>query len=222
MSPTKAISLPGPAAAIGGRAGLPPSAPCPLCDESHDEVLALLAEEPSRILRRIPSSDLAGEREFLQRELAEAKTPGYSKSLAALHRHRLSTINGELERRRRLEQWGGPKVAKSGLVPEKLIEQIKCRTDLDTLISEDLGEPTYRGGKVWFRCKLHGRDTNPSLAVYEDGHWWCYGCNDGGDHFSWLLKARNMEWREAAEYLAKRLGTELRPEARGRGVIRVG
>lgn len=187
------------------------SSSCPLCDESHDEVLAILAEEPNRTLRRIPSSDLADEREYLQREMAGAKSDTeYSKSLAALARHRLSVINGELERRRRLEQWGGPKVTESGLVPERIIEEIKRRTDLATLVSEDLGEPKYRGGKVWFRCKLHGRDTNPSLAVYEeDPHWWCFGCNDGGDTFDWLLKARNMEWREAAEYLAGRCGIEL-------------
>ena len=189
----------------------PPSAPCPLCDESHDEALAILAEEPIRTLQRIPSGDLAGEREYLRREMAQAKaSPEYSKSLAALHQHRLSVIDGELERRRRLEEWGGLKVAESGLVPEKIIEEIKRRIDLAGLISEDLGEPVYRGGKLWFHCKLHGRDSNPSLAVYEDGpHFWCYGCNDGGDCFDWLLKARNMEWREAAEYLASRCGVEL-------------
>ena len=187
---------------------------CPLCDESHDEALAILADEPNRTLRRIPSGDLADEREYLQREMAAAKATEYGKSLAALNRHRLSVIDGELERRRRLEEWGGPKVAKSGLVPERVIEEIKRRTDLATLVSEDLGEPKYRGGKVWFHCKLHGRDSNPSLAVYEeDPHWWCYGCNDGGDTFDWLLKARNMEWREAAEHLASRCGVTI-PKAK--------
>ena len=187
---------------------------CPLCDESHDEVLAILAEEPTRTLRRISSGDLADQREYLQREMAETKAdPGYSKGVAALHRHRLAVIDGELERRCRLEEWGGPKIAESGLVPQEVVEEIKRRTDLAAIISEDLGELVYRASKSWFRCKLHGRDSDPSLAVYEDGHWWCYGCNDGGDVFDWLLKARNMEWRKAAEYLAGQCGVVIpKPE----------
>lgn len=182
---------------------------CPLCGDTHDEVLALLVEDQDD-LRRIPSGDLADEREYLQRELAAAKATEYSKSLAALNRHQLSVIDGELERRRRLEEWGGPKVAERGLVPGRVIEEIKRRTDLAGLISEDLAEPSYHGGKVWFHCRLHGRDSNPSLAVYEeDFRWWCFGCAQGGDIFDWLLVMRNMEWREAAEYLASRCGVEL-------------
>ncbi len=188
--------------------------PCPLCDESHDEVLAILADEPTRTLRRIASGDLADQREYLRREIAEAKAdPEYSKGVAALHRHRLSVIDGELERRRRLEAWGGPKVAESGLVPQEVVEEIKRRIDLAALVAEDLGEPVYRSGKPWFRCRLHGRDSDPSLAVYEDGHWWCYGCGSGGDVFDWLLAARNMEWRTAAELIAGQCGVTI-PQAK--------
>ena len=187
---------------------------CPLCDGTHDELLRLLAGEPDGYLRRVPSADLRAEQEYLQREMAEVKAdPEYSTDLAALHRHRLSIIDGELERRRLMEAYGGPGVPGRGRIPLETIAEIKGRVDLVTLIAEDLGDPSWvRWGRVRFACRLHGDgvDREPSLQVYEDdGHFWCYGCNDGGDAFDWLIKARGMQWREAAEYLAKRLGLDL-------------
>lgn len=187
--------------------------PCPLCSDPHDEVLRLLAGEPDGYLRRVSSADLTAELEYLQREVAEVKAdPEYSKDLAALHRHRLAVIDGELERRRLLEDYGGPRT-RGGRIPAEVISAIKERIDLASLIAEDLGDASwYRFGRVRFSCRLHGDgvDREPSLQVYEDdGHFWCYGCGDGGDCFDWLLKARNMQWREAAEYLAQRLGIEL-------------
>ncbi len=190
-----------------------PSSTCPLCGDSHDEILRLLAGEPDGFLRRVPSTDLRAELEYLQREVAEVKAePEYSADLAALHRHRLAVIDGELERRRLMERYGGPKGG-GGRVPLEVIAEIKERIDLAALISEDLGEPAwYRWGRVKFACRLHGDgvDREPSLQVYEeDGHFWCYGCNDGGDAFDWLLKARNLQWREAVQYLARRLDIEI-------------
>ena len=187
---------------------------CPLCNGTHDEILRLLAGEPDGYLRRVPSADLRAELEYLQREVAEVKAdPDYSADLAALHRHRLAVIDGELERRRLLEAYGGPRGQGSGRISVEIVAEIKERVDLAALIVEDLGEPAwYRLGKVRFSCRLHGDgvDREPSLQVYEeDGHWWCYGCGDGGDCFDWLLKARNMQWREATAYLLKRLGIEL-------------
>ena len=186
--------------------------PCRLCSEGHDEALRLLAEEPTRQLRRIPSTDLAGEREYLQRELAEAEAdPEYSRDLATLHRHCLAVINGEMERRRGLEAFGGPRAPGRGRIPVETVMEIKDRTSLADLISEDLGEPAWmRLGKASFHCRLHGTDSDPSLKVWEeDHHFYCFGCGDGGDCFDWLIKARNMEWREAVEYLARRCGVEL-------------
>lgn len=191
-----------------------PTTTCPLCDEPHDEVLALLAEEPERELRRIASGDLLAEREYLERELAEARANArYSGDLKALHRHWLKAVNRELARRRGLERYRGPKVPGRGSVPQATIDEIKEAVDLVNLVAEDLGDPSYfRRERAYFHCRHHGsgRDTNPSLVVFEDQRrWWCFGCNQGGDCFDWLLLARNMSWREAVEHLAARHGIAL-------------
>ena len=194
-----------------------PPTPCPLCDGDHDEVLALLAEAPADHLRRIPSADLESEWEYLKREMASAKADtGYSAGLATLNRHRLNAIDAEIDRRRQLERYGGPR-GKSGRIPLGVVTEIKERIDLAALVAEDLGEAAwYRWGKVKFSCRLHGDgvDRDPSLQVYEEDHrWYCFGCNDGGDAFAWLLKARGMEWREAVAYLAKRLNIKFEVKA---------
>jgi hypothetical protein len=40
------------------------------------------------------------------------------------------------------------------------------------------GRPIDRGG--YAQCPVHGSDTAPSLKVYSDGGWKCYGCGVGG------------------------------------------
>jgi CHC2 zinc finger len=40
------------------------------------------------------------------------------------------------------------------------------------------------GGRAWFtgRCPLPDHeDRTPSFYIYPDRHYWCYGCNRGGD-----------------------------------------
>lgn len=176
-----------------------------------DEVLRLLADEPKQQLRRIPSEALLGEQEHLQRELVAARVDGED-SPVGFYRHRLAVINAEIGRRRRLEQDGAPSVPAKSRIPEATIRQIKELTDLVDLVAEDLEMAWYRTGKASFHCKLHGTDSDPSLKVYEfDDHWYCWGCNDGGDCFDWLIKARNMEWLDAVCYLAARRRIDLRP-----------
>ncbi len=48
-----------------------------------------------------------------------------------------------------------------------------------------------------YLCPLH-EDTQPSLKVYSDGHWYCFGCNIGGrDKLDLYAKLNNMTIREA-------------------------
>lgn len=44
-------------------------------------------------------------------------------------------------------------------------------------VAEHYGLHPNRSGFV--RCPLHGEKT-PSLKLYDDGHWHCFGCNRGG------------------------------------------
>lgn len=70
-------------------------------------------------------------------------------------------------------------------------------TDLVTVTSRD------RGG-AWAICPLH-RDTNPSLRVYADGHYYCFGCQAHGDVIDMYAALHRMTNREAIAALAERV-----------------
>lgn len=67
-------------------------------------------------------------------------------------------------------------------------------TDLVQVVRDD------RGG-AWALCPMHG-DTNPSLRVYADGHWHCFGCGaHGGDALDLYAAMHKLTLREAIAQL---------------------
>jgi len=54
---------------------------------------------------------------------------------------------------------------------------------------------------AWALCPLHS-DTNPSLRVYADGHWHCFGCGaHGGDALDLYAAIHRITLREAIAQL---------------------
>ncbi len=62
-------------------------------------------------------------------------------------------------------------------------------TDLVRVVRED------RGGS-WALCPLH-HDTQPSLRLYRDGHFHCFGCGAHGDVIDLYAALRHLTIREA-------------------------
>lgn len=59
-------------------------------------------------------------------------------------------------------------------------------------------------------CPFHGEKT-PSFSINpERGSWYCFGCNEGGDVFTFVQKIESISFVEAAERLARRAGIEFR------------
>ncbi len=58
-------------------------------------------------------------------------------------------------------------------------------------------------------CPFH-REKSPSFMVTRERQsWHCFGCNKGGDVFSFLQEIENMEFIEALRFLANRAGVPL-------------
>lgn len=96
-------------------------------------------------------------------------------------------------------------------------ERVRQATDIVTLVGETV-ELRQRGREFWGCCPFHGEKT-PSFKVNPDtGLWHCFGCGEGGDVFSYVMKRDNLEFPDAIRALAERAGIELVEEqGAGRG-----
>jgi DNA primase len=66
-------------------------------------------------------------------------------------------------------------------------------------------------------CPFHD-DHRPSFQVNpEKQSWKCWPCGQGGDVYNFVMKKERLEFREAMEFLAKRIGYELPKYGRGEG-----
>ncbi|HEV8437408.1 MAG TPA: DNA primase [Methylomirabilota bacterium] len=106
----------------------------------------------------------------------------------------------------------------AGFSPE-LLEEIRSRLDIVEVVGQFVG--LKRAGVNWKGlCPFHTEKT-PSFTVNpKRGIFHCFGCNAGGDAFSFLMRHDRLGFPEAVRTLAERAGVELpsarEPEADGR------
>jgi len=88
------------------------------------------------------------------------------------------------------------------------IEEIKRRIDIVELIS---GYLTLKKAGANYRalCPFHNEKTPSMMISPEKQIFKCFGCAEGGDVFSFIMKMENLEFREALELLAERAGVKL-------------
>lgn len=107
------------------------------------------------------------------------------------------------------------------MIPQKIIEEIKFRNTIEDVISSYV-TLTRAGSRFKGLCPFHSEKT-PSFTVNpDDGYFYCFGCGVGGDVITFVMKAENLDYPSALEFLAKRVGIVL-PEdddATPRGVTR--
>ena len=97
-------------------------------------------------------------------------------------------------------------------IPDEIIQQVRDRVDLVELVGRSVA--LKRAGRSYKGlCPFHGEKT-PSFHVNPDrGSYYCFGCHEGGDAFSFLMKVENLTFAEAVRSLARDCGIEI-PETR--------
>jgi DNA primase len=96
------------------------------------------------------------------------------------------------------------------------LEEIRRRADIVEIISPHVAL-RKAGRRLVGLCPFH-QERTPSFTVDpEAGLWHCFGCKAGGDLFRFVEMVEKVEFTEAVELLARRLGVQPKsPEQAGR------
>jgi DNA primase len=93
---------------------------------------------------------------------------------------------------------------KGHISPDK-IEEVKRKTDIVDLVSEYV--TLKKGGRNFLGlCPFH-KEKTPSFTVNRDKQiFYCFGCGEGGNALSFLMKMSDMSFPEAVRHLAGKTG----------------
>lgn len=88
-------------------------------------------------------------------------------------------------------------------IPEQTIDAIRDATDIIDLVSQYV--PLKRHGQNYFGlCPFHQEKT-PSFSVHPGKQIFrCFGCGEGGNVFTFMMKHENLSFVEALEILGRR------------------
>ena len=92
--------------------------------------------------------------------------------------------------------------------PEELIEEVRSRSDIVSVISGSV-KLTRKGSGYFGCCPFHNEKT-PSFHVSPDRQTYhCFGCGVGGNVITFVMEYENYSFAEAVKQLADRAGIAL-------------
>src|SRR4029077_15852127 len=77
------------------------------------------------------------------------------------------------------------------------------------LVSEHVPGLQRAGRNMKGRCPFHQERTPSFIVSAERQTFHCFGCGEGGDAFTFLMKIENLNFGEAAAKLAERAGVKI-------------
>lgn len=88
-------------------------------------------------------------------------------------------------------------------------QEVKSRLDIADIVGEYIPIKPAGSGAFKALCPFH-QERSPSFSISRARQsWHCFGCDQGGDLISFVMRMEGMEFREALEHLANRAGVIL-------------
>ncbi|MDD7675459.1 MAG: DNA primase, partial [Eubacteriales bacterium] len=93
-------------------------------------------------------------------------------------------------------------------IPKNVLDEIEQRSDITDVIGSYV-TLQRAGSNLKGLCPFHSEKT-PSFTVYPASNsFYCFGCGAGGNVFTFIMKAENLDFTGAAELLANRAGIRI-------------
>ena len=89
--------------------------------------------------------------------------------------------------------------------PEEVVEEVRARNDIVDVISSYVG--LKRAGSNYTCCCPFHNEKTPSFSVSRQKQmFYCFGCHEGGNVISFIMKYEHFTFPEALKSLADRVG----------------
>lgn len=103
----------------------------------------------------------------------------------------------------------------AGIIRREDVDEVRERARIEEVISAHVTLKPAGVGSLKGLCPFHD-ERSPSFNVRPSvGRYHCFGCGEGGDVFTFLMKMDGMGFAEAVEHLAGKVGVQLRYEDGG-------
>ena len=100
----------------------------------------------------------------------------------------------------------------SGYLPDRVLEEVRFRNDIVEVIQSYM--PLKRAGATYKACcpfhkeKTPSFNVNPNLQIFK-----CFGCGEGGDVISFVMKHQGLDFMSAVRMLAERANITIETDA---------
>lgn len=94
------------------------------------------------------------------------------------------------------------------MIPEKFIEEVQSRVDIVDVVSGYL-HLKKTGGNFKACCPFHSEKTPSFVVSSQKQIFHCFGCGQGGGVFQFLMQMEKINFPEAVEMLAKKVGMQI-------------
>ena len=104
----------------------------------------------------------------------------------------------------------------AGLIPQSFIDDLLNRTDIVEVVGSRV--QLKKTGKNYSACCPFHKEKTPSFTVSPDKQfYYCFGCGAGGNALGFVMDHDHLDFPQAVDDLAKRIGMDVPREERGSG-----
>ena len=95
-------------------------------------------------------------------------------------------------------------------LPPGFLDELKSRASLSAVagrkVTWDMRKSNQGKGDMWSPCPFHQEKTASFHVDDRKGFYYCFGCHEKGDLFSFVQQTENVSFMEAVEILAREVG----------------